>query len=104
MGPEIWNGLHRLRSHLRQKQAGTHRKAPGSRTDRFFKVVLINNRKNPIAMGFIFPNAAHHQKLEKYMSSVDDVEKATGLDFFSRLPDSIENRIEAIVPALPSGR
>lgn len=32
--------------------------------DRFFKVVLINNRKNPIAMGFIFPNAAHHQKLE----------------------------------------
>ena len=55
-------------------------------------------------MGFIFPNAAHHQKLEKYMSSVDDVEKATGLDFFSRLPDSIENRIEAIVPALPSGR
>ena len=72
--------------------------------DRFFKVVLINNRKNPIAMGFIFPNAAHHQKLEKYMSSVDDVEKATGLDFFSRLPDSIENRIEAIVPALPSGR
>ena len=60
-------------------------------------------RKNPIAMGFIFPNAAHHQKLEKYMSSVDDVEKATGLDFFSRLPDSIENRIEAIVPALPSG-
>lgn len=72
--------------------------------DRFFKVVLINNRKNPIAMGFVFPNAAHHQKLEKYMSSVDDVEKATGLDFFSRLPDSIENRIEAIVPALPSGR
>ena len=40
-------------------------------------------------------------KLEKYMVPVDSVETITGLDFFSRLPDDIENRIEAIIPALP---
>lgn len=64
MGPEIWNGLHRLRSHLRQSKPERIGKHQVAVPDRFFKVVLINNRKNPIAMGFIFPNAAHHQKLE----------------------------------------
>ena len=45
-----------------------------------------------------------YQALEKYMVSVDSVEKVTGMDFFSKLPDDVENRIEADIPALPSGR
>lgn len=69
--------------------------------DRFFKVVLIYNRKNPIAMGFLFDNKANHQKLEKYMVTVDSIEKITGLDFFSRLPDETEAKIESVVPTLP---
>lgn len=70
--------------------------------DRFYKVVLIYNRKNPIAMGFLFDNKAHHQAISKYMVSVDSVESVTGMDFFSRLPDEVENRIEALVPSMPS--
>ncbi len=81
------------------ERIGQHRIAV---PDRFFKVVLIYNRKNPIAMGFLFENKAHHQTLEKYMVSVDQVEAETGYDFFSRLPDDVEQRIEATVPALPS--
>lgn len=77
------------------KRIGKHRVAV---PDRFFKVVLIENRKNPMAMGFLFKNAAHHQTLEKYMVTVDSVETVTGLDFFSKLPDSVENRIEAEIP------
>lgn len=72
--------------------------------DRFFKVVLIYNRKNPIAMGFLFENKAHHQPLANYLVPVDSVEKVTGLDFFSKLPDDVEKRIESIVPQLPSTR
>lgn len=72
--------------------------------DRFFKVILIYNRKNPIAMGFVFDNKAHHQPLRHYMVSVDDVEAITGYDFFAKLPDEVENRIEANVPELPSTR
>ena len=83
------------------KRIGEHQVAV---PDRFFKVVLIYNRKSPIAMGFLFDNKAHHQALEKYMVSVDSVEKVTGMDFFSKLPDDVENRIEANIPALPSGR
>ena len=70
--------------------------------DRFYKVVLIYNRKNPIAMGFLFDNKAHHQAISKYMVSVDSVESVTGMDFFSRLPDEVENRIEVLVPSMPS--
>lgn len=83
------------------ERIGRHRIAV---PDRFFKVVLIYNRKNPIAMGFLFDNKAHHQALEKYLVSVDRVEEETGYDFFSRLPDDVEQKIEATVPALPSTR
>ena len=69
--------------------------------DRFFKIILIYNRKNPIAMGFIFKNIARSQDIEKYMVTVDSVENVTGMDFFSKLPDDVENRIESIIPELP---
>lgn len=77
------------------KRIGKHQVAV---PDRFFKVVLIYNRKAPIAMGFLFENKAHHQNLKNYMVKVDQVEEETGLDFFSKVPDEVENRIESIVP------
>ena len=80
------------------KRIGEHKVAV---PDRFFKVILIYNRKNPIAMGFIFKNIAHSQDIEKYMVTVDSVENVTGMDFFSKLPDNVENRIESIIPELP---
>ena len=80
------------------KRIGQHKVAV---PDRFFKVVLIYNRKNPVAMGFLFENIAGHHKLEKYMVSVDTLETITGLDFFSQLPDNIEKQVEANIPALP---
>ena len=70
--------------------------------DQFFKVVLIYNRKDPKAMGFLFNNKSGSNDLDKYMVSVDYIEGITGLDFFHKIPDSIENKIEAIIPALPS--
>ena len=80
------------------KRIGGHKVAV---PDRFFKVVLIYNRKNPIAMGFIFRNITHSQDIDKYMVTVDSVENVTGMDFFSKLPDDVENRIESIIPNLP---
>lgn len=80
------------------KRIGQHKVAV---PDRFFKVVLIYNLKNPVAMGFLFENKARHHKLEKYMVSVDSIETITGLDFFSQLPDNIEKQVEANIPTLP---
>ncbi len=69
--------------------------------DAFFKVVLVGYPKNPKAYGFIFRNEAGSRPLSYYQLSVDEVERRTGMDFFSALPDKVEQRIEAETPALP---
>ena len=52
---------------------------------------MINDKKNPQAIGFICPNSAGHKPLKKYIVTVDSVEKRTDIDFFPALPDEIEN-------------
>ncbi len=63
----------------------------------FFKVLLAPYA-NPIrAIGFVYPNINCTGNMASYAVSVDDVEKMTGFDFFSSLPDDIEDDIESIV-------
>ena len=82
-GP-IYNGK-------RNEYIGEHRvKVP----DAFFKVILINNDNKQYALGFLFENEAGERPLEEYLTSVDYIEKLTGMDFFSLLPDEIEERLE----------
>ena len=60
----------------------------------FFKVVL-RLKDEPKAIGFICRNAsAKGRKKTDYVNSVDEVERITGMDFFSQLPDDIEQQIE----------
>ncbi len=63
--------------------------------DAFFKVVLIYTDHRTQALGFLFPNRSGHQPLRKYLVSVDSVEKRTGMDFFSALPDEVEEKLES---------
>ena len=61
----------------------------------FFKVILAGVEKGkPRAIGFIYKNTAGNNPLDSYVNSIDQVERITGLDFFSALPDEIENLIE----------
>ena len=64
----------------------------------FFKAILIYQKDTPMAMGFYFENKTNYQKLENYLTSINYLEELTGLDFFSALPDDIENYIEDIIP------
>ena len=60
----------------------------------FFKVVL-RLKDEPKAIGFICRNAsAKGHKKTDYVNTVDEVERITGIDFFSQLPDNIEQVIE----------
>lgn len=63
--------------------------------DAFYKVIMVNSRKEPKAIGFVFANKAGHKPLMKYAMAVDSVEKITGIDFFPALSDETEKRIEA---------
>ncbi len=63
--------------------------------ERFFKVILSPFSNPPRAIGFIVPNSPNAEGIEKLAVSVDQVEAITGFDFFSALPDSLENAIES---------
>ncbi len=63
----------------------------------FFKVMLAPYANPMRAIGFVYPNMKCEGNMESYSVSVDDVEKMTGFDFFSSLPDEIENDIESVV-------
>lgn len=60
----------------------------------FFKVVLCLNG-TPKAFGFIVRNTDGNSKRDLYYNSIDQVERITGYDFFSALPDDIEDVVEA---------
>jgi len=62
---------------------------------RFFKVVLAPFAEHPWAIGFLMTNGYVDGGMQKAAVSVDEVEAVTGYDFFSALPDSIEDDIEA---------
>lgn len=59
----------------------------------FFKVVLCMEGE-PKAIGFIYRNEANNKTMSSYVNTVDDVERLTGLDFFSALPDEVEREVE----------
>lgn len=60
----------------------------------FFKVVLCMTGK-PKAIGFIYKNDDANRPLGDYVNSVDEVERITGYNFFSDLPDDVEDKIES---------
>lgn len=61
----------------------------------FFKVILSPFVRQPWAIGFIMPNGYVAGGMQKAAVTVDEVESLTGYDFFSALPDSLENAIES---------
>ena len=62
---------------------------------RFFKVIISPYANPPRGIGFIMPNAKVPGGMQAAAVSIDSVEAVTGHDFFSVLPDEIENEIES---------
>ena len=62
---------------------------------RFFKVILSPYADEPRGIGFIMPNSKVPGGMQASAVSIDEVERVTGLDFFSSLPDEIENKVES---------
>ena len=64
--------------------------------ERFFKVVLAMDGK-PKAIGFIYDNNGRNsEKMFSHATTVDEVERLTGIDFFPQLDDKIEDDVEAV--------
>lgn len=66
-------------------------KVPGA----FFKVMVAPYLEEPRGIAFIYPNMSAPGNMQNYVTTIDEVEKITGFDFFYKLPDDVENKIEA---------
>lgn len=62
--------------------------------DAFYKCILAPYANPPRSIAFVYDNARCPGNMANYATSVDEVEKLTGLDFFSALPDDLENEVE----------
>lgn len=61
----------------------------------FFKVVCKCVGGIYFTLGFVFPNENVSGSIFDYSCSIDEVEALTGFDFFSAIPDFIEDKIES---------
>ncbi len=63
--------------------------------DAFYKVVLSPYASPPTAIGFIMKNENVGGRVSDYIVSIDSIQRVTGLDFFYRLPDELEKKLES---------
>lgn len=62
---------------------------------RYYKVLLNYIDDEPMAIGFIMKNEDSKSHLSNYVVPIDEIENLTGIDFFSELPDDLENELES---------
>lgn len=61
----------------------------------FYKIIAdVKNPKNIHTIAFIIPQKNNHLALNKYATSIDDIERLTGIDFFYKLPESVQTKFE----------
>lgn len=64
----------------------------------FYKVVLrYTSPREAEAIGFVYNNNSDNRPMASYVCTIDDVERLTGINFFSKLPKDEERRAEATV-------
>ncbi|KPV93912.1 Nuclease precursor [Pseudoalteromonas sp. P1-9] len=71
--------------------------------DALYKIVVKENKKSPTpdVLAFIYPQVgagyySKHYDHKRYLTSVDEIELLTGLNFLSTLPDDVENHLEKL--------
>lgn len=60
--------------------------------EKFYKIIYDPATEEAIA--FLFPNEGSVELVKSFTISIDELETMTGVDFFAKLPDSLEQKIE----------
>jgi endonuclease G len=61
----------------------------------FYKILLDYTEPEVKAIAFLIPHKESNLPLYKFVTSIDEIEKLTHIDFFSALPDDLENSLES---------
>lgn len=60
----------------------------------FFKILAAPYLKNPRGIAFVYPNMTAPGNMQQYAMSIRELEKLTGFNFFSRLPEKEQDILE----------
>ncbi|GAB2580044.1 DNA/RNA non-specific endonuclease [Spirosoma areae] len=63
--------------------------------EKFYKVVLYANKPSIRLIGFLLDNEPSDQSIKEFVVPVDQIEQLTGLDFFPKIPDDLEQKLES---------
>ncbi len=78
---------------------GKSKKAIGSEQvtvpTHFYKVLLKYGKGTPKMIAFLIPHDTNSRKLKQFVVTTDTLEALLGFDFFSKLPDTIEDKLES---------
>ncbi len=61
----------------------------------FYKIILDYSEPEIKAIAFLLPHQESKRSLKNFVTSIDKIEQLTGIDFFSNLPDNLENKLES---------
>lgn len=102
----VWNRLEEKTRYWAEKYDGIYVITGGVLTDNlktigkeevsvpnyFYKVLLSKDGSRMV--GFLVPHKNSNKPLYEFVTTVDEIEKMTGIDFFPDLEDSIESKFE----------
>lgn len=60
----------------------------------FYKIICKKTKEKYSIIAFLVPAKDSQKPLYQFVTSVDDIEQKTGIDFFSKLEDNLENQLE----------
>lgn len=60
----------------------------------FYKIVAKGDSKNPKVIAFLMPNKPSKKSIKQFVVKVDRIENLTGIDFFYKLSNNIEEKLE----------
>lgn len=89
-----YNGLYVVTGGVLTSNLKTIGKEDVSVPEYFYKVLIDKSNEEYKAIGFLVPHQESDNALYHYVVPIDKIERMTGIDFFSNLPDVIENKIE----------
>lgn len=114
----IWNRLEQKVRYWAEKKNGVYVITGGVLTGKmktigeekvsvpnaFYKIVVATSEGTFNAIAVLIPNRASSDSFYEYAVSIDEVEARTGIDFFPKLPDSVETQLEATIDVKAWGR
>jgi len=91
------NGLYVVTGPILKNICGSINKGTISVPCSYYKIVFKDNGTEIIVIAFIMNNQGSSSSLKSFVTSIDQIESLTGIDFFSGLSDDIENKIESSI-------